>query len=133
MRHGDARADVGAREAVGHDDRPALDLSGLPQWQRDFCAALRRHHGVVLLACATVGVSRPTAYRWRKVNPVFARAWDESLDQGRGTEAGALFHAAVHGEFEPMYDGDEIIGYWKRRSVKAAEEFLKRRGRLAKE
>jgi hypothetical protein len=72
-------------------------------------------------------VSHATAYRWRKKSLAFARVWDASLDQGRDQERAALFHAAVEGEFEAVYDGDEIVGYWKRRSTKAAELLLKRR------
>lgn len=37
---------------------------------------------IVSAACEKTGISRPTYYRWRQEDPEFAKAADESLEQG---------------------------------------------------
>jgi len=33
-------------------------------------------------ACEAIGISRPTAYEWRKNDPKFKAAWDSALESG---------------------------------------------------
>lgn len=52
-----------------------------PEKLTAFCAALAETCNVGK-ACAAVGVSRYTAYKWRKDMPEFADAWDEAMKAG---------------------------------------------------
>ncbi len=113
------------------EEEPSAHHSPPPKplcpWQTLFCEALRRHHGVVILACEAARVSKATAYRARRECSAFAQAWDESLQTGEEELEAALYQAAVNGVFEPIYEGQEIIGYIKKRSHAAAVALLKRR------
>ena len=102
-------------------------LPELRPWQLTFCDALRRHQGAVILACDAAHVSKATAYRNRSECPAFASAWDQALQTGADEEEAALFRAAVKGVFEPVYEGQELVGYIKKRSQAAAVALLKRR------
>lgn len=37
---------------------------------------------IVAMACATADISRSTVYRHRKLDPAFAEAWDDALEEG---------------------------------------------------
>lgn len=52
-----------------------------PEKLTAFCAALAETCNVGK-ACAAVGISRMTAYTWRKDMPDFAQAWDEAMKAG---------------------------------------------------
>lgn len=52
-----------------------------PEKLTAFCAALAETCNVGR-ACAAVGISRYTAYRWRKEMPDFAEVWDEAMEAG---------------------------------------------------
>lgn len=52
-----------------------------PEKLTAFCAALAETCNVGR-ACAAVGISRWTAYHWRKEMPDFAQAWDEAMKAG---------------------------------------------------
>lgn len=52
-----------------------------PEKLTAFCAALAETCNVGK-ACAAVGVSRYTAYKWRKGMPDFEAAWDEAMKAG---------------------------------------------------
>lgn len=39
-------------------------------------------HGVVKHAAAAAGITRQTAYTWRKTDPEFAEAWESALEDG---------------------------------------------------
>ena len=52
-----------------------------PEKLTAFCAALAETCQVGK-ACAAIGVSRYTAYKWRKDMPDFADAWDEAMQAG---------------------------------------------------
>lgn len=52
-----------------------------PEKLTAFCAALAETCNVGR-ACAAVGVSRWTAYHWRKEMPDFAKAWDDAMKAG---------------------------------------------------
>jgi hypothetical protein len=52
-----------------------------PEKLSAFCAALAETCNVGK-ACAAVGISRWTAYHWRKEMPNFAEAWDDAMKAG---------------------------------------------------
>lgn len=52
-----------------------------PEKLTAFCAALAETCNVGK-ACAAVGISRMTAYTWRKDMPDFAAAWDDAMKAG---------------------------------------------------
>jgi len=52
-----------------------------PEKLTAFCAALAETCNVGK-ACAAVGISRMTAYTWRKEMPDFAKAWEEAMKAG---------------------------------------------------
>lgn len=52
-----------------------------PEKLTAFCAALAETCNVGK-ACAAIGVSRYTAYKWRKEMPQFADEWDDALKAG---------------------------------------------------
>lgn len=80
-----------------------------------FCAALAETCNVSK-ACAAIGVSRYTAYQWRKNDPAFAAAWDDALKAALlGLEDEAHRRAFVgmdeplshQGQFTYLYARDE--------------------------
>jgi len=52
-----------------------------PEKLTAFCAALAETCNVGR-ACTAVGISRYTAYKWRKDMPDFAEAWDDAMRAG---------------------------------------------------
>jgi len=87
-----------------------------PEKLTAFCAALAET-AQVSKACAAVGISRVTAYQWRRDHLDFALAWDEAKALGvsaledeairRGHEG--IDEPLVHqGQFTPVIDYDAI-------------------------
>lgn len=44
-----------------------------------------KKHAIVRLACDKAGISRPTAYQWRKTYKTFADRWDDALEDACDT------------------------------------------------
>lgn len=87
-----------------------------PEKLTAFCAALAET-AQVSKACAAVGISRETAYRWRKANLDFALAWDEAKQTSitvledeaiRRGHAGSDEPIVHQGQFTPLIDYDAI-------------------------
>ena len=87
-----------------------------PEKLTAFCAALAET-AQVGKACAAVGISRRTAYYWRKNDGDFANAWDEALQVGVSAledEAIRRGHDGVdeplthQGQLTPVIDYDAI-------------------------
>jgi hypothetical protein len=81
-----------------------------------FCAVLA-DTAQVKKACQAIGVSRTTAYAWRKQDLQFALAWDEAIKiavSGLEDEAIRRAHEGVdeplihQGQFSPVIDYDAI-------------------------
>lgn len=78
-----------------------------PEKLTAFCAALAETCNVGK-ACAAVGISRMTAYTWRKEMPDFAQAWDEAMKAGLLALEDEAHRRAFDGVDEPVfYKGDE--------------------------
>lgn len=54
--------------------------------------------GTVLHAAKAAGVSRWTAYRWRKEDLEFADQWDEALENAVDVVENSLYQKAVNGD-----------------------------------
>ena len=87
-----------------------------PEKLTAFCAALAET-AQVSKACAAIGISRDTAYRWRKAHLDFALAWDEAKaisitvleDEAiRRGHAGYEEPLTHQGQFTPLVDYDAI-------------------------
>ena len=78
-----------------------------PEKLTAFCAALAETCNVGK-ACAAVGISRMTAYTWRKDMPDFAQAWDDAMKAGLLALEDEAHRRAFDGVDEPVfYKGDE--------------------------
>ncbi len=78
-----------------------------PEKLTAFCAALAETCNVGR-ACSAVGISRWTAYHWRKEMPDFAQAWDEAMKAGMLALEDEAHRRAFEGTDEPVfYKGDE--------------------------
>lgn len=79
-----------------------------PEKLTAFCAALAETCNVGR-ACAAVGISRYTAYKWRKDMPDFAEAWDDAMRAGLLALEDEAHRRAFEGVDKPVfYKGDEI-------------------------
>lgn len=93
---------------------------------RSFLRALSET-GCVRDACARAGISNVSAYRMRKRDAAFARAWERALDRAAPTLEQAAFERAVEGWDEIVWkDGVEVSR--KRRYSDALLKFLLSRG-----
>ncbi len=78
-----------------------------PEKLTAFCAALAETCNVGR-ACAAVGISRMTAYTWRKDMPDFEAAWEDAMQAGLLALEDEAHRRAFEGTDEPVfYKGDE--------------------------
>jgi len=66
--------------------------------------------GNVRAACARVGMSREAAYRRRRREPLFARAWDAALLRAREASGEVLASRALDGVEEDVWYKGELVG-----------------------
>jgi hypothetical protein len=79
-----------------------------PERRVRFCDALAVA-GNVRAACAQVGVSAEAAYKARRRDPLFARAWDAALVLARRHAEAVLADRALNGvEEQVFYRGEEV-------------------------
>jgi hypothetical protein len=99
-----------------------MDLSNTPAPRHDGWTPERRtrfldrlaQDGNVLAACALVGLSREAAYRLRRRDPVFARAWAAAQALAREAAAQALATRAIDGIEEDVWYRGEVVGTRRR-------------------
>src|SRR5688572_17413757 len=70
--------------------------------------------GNVLAACALVGLSREAAYRLRRRDPLFARAWAAAQALAREASAQVLATRAIDGVEEEVWYRGEVVGTRRR-------------------
>lgn len=70
--------------------------------------------GNVLAACALVGLSREAAYRLRRREPLFARAWAAAQAQARVQVGEVLGTRAIDGVEEDVWYRGEVVGTRRR-------------------
>jgi hypothetical protein len=93
---------------------PAVRHDGWTSARRaQFLEALS-HNGNVLAACARVGMSREAAYRLRRREPAFARAWAAAQMVGREASAEMLGCRAIDGVEEEVWYRGELRGTRRR-------------------
>jgi hypothetical protein len=79
-----------------------------PKKESEFLAVLRETGGNVSRACAAIELTRARAYEWRRVDPVFALAWDEAVELGTDELEEEARRRAFAGVDEPVfYQGEE--------------------------
>jgi len=66
--------------------------------------------GSVRAACGRVGMSREAAYKLRRRDAVFARAWNAALVLAREAAAEVLENRAIHGVEEQIWFRGELVG-----------------------
>ena len=91
-------------------DAPAARHDG---WTAERKAAFLDHlanHGDVRAACREVGISREAAYRLRRRDAVFARAWAAALVLASDAAAELLACRAINGVEEEVWHAGRLVG-----------------------
>ncbi|HYD24108.1 MAG TPA: hypothetical protein VEB68_04870 [Croceibacterium sp.] len=117
--------DITPTPAVRHDgwtpERKVLFLESLSA------------RGNVRVACARVGLSREAAYKLRRRDGLFARAWDAALSLARDVAAETLADRAIDGIEEKIYYRGELIDTRRRYDSRLLLAHMARLDRLAEE
>lgn len=87
--------------------------------------------GNVGLACAQAGLSREAAYRLRRREPMFARAWKAALAQARDRSVDVLEDRAIDGIEERIYHRGELIDTRRRYDSRLLLAHIGRLDRIA--
>ncbi len=76
--------------------------------QRKFVSELRKIP-IVQIACERCGITRQTAYRWRREDPLLYEQWDEAIDEGE-----ALVNDMAESQLlQHIKEGDfPAVRYW---------------------
>lgn len=64
----------------------------------------------VTRAARAAGVSRKTAYQYKKASSDFSEQWDDALGQGIDSAEAELYRRAVKGVIKPVYQGGAEVG-----------------------
>jgi hypothetical protein len=83
-----------------------------PEKLTAFCAALAETCNVGK-ACTAVGVSRYTAYKWRKDMPDFAEAWDDAMKAGLLALEDEAHRRAFEGVEDPLTHQGQFTYLWR--------------------
>jgi hypothetical protein len=81
----------------------------------------------VTRAAAALKITTTTAYKERKRNASFAKAWDEALEAALDDLEAALLDRAVHGVEQPRFFGGKACGTVRHYSDAAAMFILRAR------
>lgn len=95
-----------------------------PEKLTAFCAALAETCQVGK-ACAAVGISRVTAYKWRGEIPEFSNAWDGALKIGLSALEDEAHRRAFEGYDEPVFHQGAVVGAIRKASDTLAIFLLK--------
>jgi hypothetical protein len=88
-------------------------------------------HGNARAACRAVGLSAEAAYKLRRRDPLFARAWSAALVLARENGEQVLGERAIEGVEEQIYYRGELIGTRRRYDSRLLLAHLARLDRLA--
>lgn len=66
--------------------------------------------GNVSEACKASGVARRTVYEWRDADPVFAKMWEDAIDQAADTMEREAWRRAVEGTDKPVFHQGQEVG-----------------------
>jgi hypothetical protein len=89
--------------------------------------------GNVLAACALVGLSREAAYRLRRRDPLFARAWAAAQALAREASAQVLACRAIDGIEEEIWYRGEVVGTRRRYDSRLLLAHMARLDKLAED
>lgn len=81
----------------------------------------------VSAAAASAGTTRATAFRWRKADPEFAKAWADAVEEGTDLLEEEAVRRAVDGVQVPIYYKGEVCGVVFEKSDRLLEFMLKAR------
>jgi len=95
-----------------------------PEKLQAFCAALAET-GIVARACKAIGISRETAYRWRREDPDFEKGWDRALEVGITALEDEAHRRAFRGVPERHYKNGELVDTTRKYSDTLAIFLLK--------
>jgi hypothetical protein len=87
--------------------------------------------GNVRAACARVGMSREAAYRLKRREPLFARAWDAALIRAREASAEVLANRAIDGVEEDVWYKGELVGTRRKYDARLLLAHMARLDKLA--
>jgi len=77
---------------------------------RKFAKKLREVYDVSK-ACKAIGVSRSTAYKWRRLDPEFAKKWDEAWENIVDELEASTMQLAIQGSTKPVYQQGHFVGH----------------------
>ena len=118
-----------------------MDLSNTPATRHDGWTAARKaqfleslaHDGNVRAACARVGLSREAAYRLRRRDALFARAWAAAQLQARDNVGEVLGTRAIEGIEEEVWYRGEVVGTRRRYDTRLLLAHIARLDKLAED
>jgi hypothetical protein len=84
-----------------------MNVKLTPEKMTAFCAALAETCQVAK-AAAAVGISRYTAYIWRKNDPEFAARWDDAMRAGLLVLEDEMHRRAIDGVAEPVLHQGQV-------------------------
>jgi len=100
-----------------HPTQPHDDCALVRGWTRERMTRFLDHlaeKGNVRAACGRVGLSRETAYRLRRRDPLFARGWAAAMVKAHDVTTEVLADRAIDGVEEPIYHRGELVGTRRR-------------------
>lgn len=103
-----------------------------PEKLTAFCAALAETCNVGK-ACAAVGVSRYTAYKWRKDMSDFAAMWDEAMQAGILALEDEAHRRAFEGVEDPLTHQGQFTYLWRDKRDEQGEIVLDDNGSPVRE
>lgn len=94
-----------------------------PEKLTAFCAALAETCNVGK-ACAAVGISRMTAYRWRDDDKLFAAQWDQAIRVGVTALEDEASRRAFEGMNEPLTHQGQFTYLYETRKDEGGHDIL---------
>jgi hypothetical protein len=88
---------VDSKEFIPVCDYNFLGNTDTVEKKRRFIEFLRNESTVYHAALYT-GISRKTAYRWQEVDPAFAEAWADALQDATDVMEHSVYHQALNGD-----------------------------------
>lgn len=90
-------------------------------WKPAFLEALR-NMPVIRHACEAVGINRVTAWRAREADELFAKDWDDAMEEGIDRAEQEAFRRAVVGFEEPVIDKGRLAYRYERYEDEKGQE-----------
>lgn len=111
----------------GTPKKAQTDRELMPERKVGFVAVLAECCNVGR-ACASVGIGRTTAYRWREEDPGFAEAWDKALAIGVSALEDEAHRRAFEGVDEPLTHQGQFTYLYRTRLDENGDPVLNEHG-----